>query len=73
MKRNARMSGKGYAAMALGVLVVGAIALVLTADYKATSAILVLAMTVALAGIGHSWHREVKRRRRQTETRELRI
>jgi membrane protein implicated in regulation of membrane protease activity len=73
MKRKAMMSGQGYAAMALGVLLVGAVALVLTAGYPATSAILLLAMSVALAGIGHGWNRELKRRRRRTESRELRI
>jgi membrane protein implicated in regulation of membrane protease activity len=67
------MSGQGYAAMALGVLLIGTIALVLTAGYPATSAILLMAMTVALAGIGHRWHRGIKRRRRQTDSRELRI
>ncbi len=65
MKRRVPFTGPGYAFCALGVMLVGAIALILTAPHTLIRSVLLLAMLVALAGIAQRWHRHVRRLRRR--------
>ncbi len=73
MKRKSMIGWQGHAVSALGILVTGALALVLSAGYPVTSVILLLAMAAGLAGIGHRWRRDIKRKRQRMLSRELRI
>jgi membrane protein implicated in regulation of membrane protease activity len=73
MKRKTLTGGHGYAISALGVVVVGTIALILTASYPATGITLLIAIAVALAGIGQRWHRHLKRQRQRESFEQIEI
>lgn len=73
VKRNTRMGGLGFAASALGVAVIGVAALFLEPLYPATAAILLVAVVIALTGLGLRWRKRVKRQRRREAAVRLRI
>ena len=73
MKRTTRMSGFGYLASAVGVLLFGLLALLVMRGSPATGAIMLLAVSVALAGLALRWHKRVQRRRRRANSFQLQI
>ena len=73
VKRKTRMGGLGYAASALGVALIGVAALFLEPLYPATATILLVAVVVALSGLGSRWRKRVKRQRHRDAARRFRI
>ncbi len=70
MTRKAMLGLPGYAA-AIGVVLLIAIAGVwTTAYYRPIGIILLMACAVALAGLGHRWHRQAQRQRRRAASEE---
>jgi membrane protein implicated in regulation of membrane protease activity len=71
MKRRTRFGFPGYTAAIMVVLLVGVAAVWLMTFQPASGLILLLAVGVALAGLGHRWYRHVRRQRRRaaSETR----
>jgi hypothetical protein len=73
VKRNVRLSGFGYAASACGFALIGLVALFLEDRYPAPATILLIAVVVALTGLGLRWRKRIKRQRGRENAVRLRI
>lgn len=62
------IGGPGYAASATGTMLFGTLAWFLVPTYPATGIVLMIASTVALAGLALRWRRHLRLQRRLERT-----
>ena len=70
MTRKTMLGLPGYVTSIAVVLLIAIAALWLIATYPPIGIIMLMAVGVALAGMGHRWHRQVQRQRRRTAAEE---
>ena len=73
VKRKVRLGGIGYAASALGVMLIGVAALLFEPQFPATAMILLIAVVVALTGLGLRWRKRIRHQKRREAGVRLRI
>ena len=73
MIRKSAVSGPAYLASAFGVLFLGAFAWRIMDHYPVTGVVLLVASLVAFAGLGHGWHRHLRKQRLREQPEQMKI
>lgn len=63
MIRKTAVSGPAYLASAIGVLFLAVFAWRVMATYQITGVVLLVTALVAFVGLGHGWHRHLRKQR----------
>lgn len=73
MIRKTAVSGPAYLASAIGVLLLGVFAWRIMGNYPVTGVVLLVTAMVALTGLGHGWHRHLRKQRLRGQPEQMKI
>ena len=73
MIRKSAVSGPAYFASAIGVLFLSVFAWRIMGSYPVTGVVLLVTALVAFAGLGHGWHRHLRKQRLREQPDQMKI